>query len=127
MRSPRNILIVDDSPSVRAAVRSVLEAREGLRVCGEAADGDEAIEKATELKPDLILLDLGLPKLNGVSATHALKRLLPDVPIVIFTMYGETAGKLAQAVGADLVIAKGEGVQKLIEQVQGLLDSKNPV
>ena len=78
----------------------------GFEVCGEAADGVDAIEKAEQLKPDLIVLDVAMPRMNGVEAASVLKRMMPDVPIVWFTMYKELVGfSLTGAVGVDAVLS----------------------
>jgi chemotaxis response regulator CheB len=74
----RNILIVDDSSSVRGALRSLIDTQDDLVVCGEAVDGLDAIAKARELKPDLILLDLAMAKLNGAATASILKRMMPQ-------------------------------------------------
>ena len=79
---PKNILVVDDNPSIRFLIRSLLE-NSGYSVCGEAEDGADAIEKAKELKPDLICLDLSMPRMNGAEAASVLKRLMPTVPIIL--------------------------------------------
>ena len=73
---PKSILIVDDSETVRQVVRTFLESK-GFQVCGEAADGSQAIERAMELTPDLILLDVAMPGMNGVEAASVLKGRLP--------------------------------------------------
>ena len=78
----KTILVVDDSRVVRDALRILLEKEHGLAICGEAEDGVDAIVKAGELKPDLILLDLVMPKLNGADAASVLKRMVPEAPII---------------------------------------------
>jgi len=94
-----------------------------MRVCGEAADGTDAVKKASECKPDLILMDVVMPNLNGLQAAAAIRKLLPETRIVIFTMFGDVIGKsLAKAVGVDLVITKGTSTQSLIQQLQPLLE-----
>jgi DNA-binding NarL/FixJ family response regulator len=99
-----------------------LESCSGLVVCGEAVDGVDAIEKATRLKPDLILLDLAMPGMNGVETASVLKGVLPHVRMIAFTMYAESLGKfLASAVGIDAVFAKSEGIGKVVECVRRLL------
>ena len=119
---PKCILIVDDNDIVRTIIRFFLET-EGFEVCGEAADGGDAIEKAKQLKPDLIVLDVAMPRMNGVEAASVLKRMMPDVPIVWFTMYKEAVGhSLTAAVGVDAVLSKPDGVAGLVECVQGLLN-----
>ena len=85
------ILIADDNDIVRTIIRFFLETK-GFEICGEATDGADAIEKAKQLKPDLIVLDVAMPRMNGVEAASVLKRMMPDVPIVWFTMYKELVG-----------------------------------
>ncbi|HEY0702130.1 MAG TPA: response regulator transcription factor, partial [Candidatus Acidoferrales bacterium] len=82
----RCVLIVDDNIQLRRVIRVQLEAA-GLEVCGEAVDGFEAIDKARELKPDLIILDLSMPRMNGLEAARELTRILPTVPILLYTMH----------------------------------------
>src|SRR5256885_7889088 len=82
----KGILIADDNAPARQVMRVALE-RAGLTVCAEAADGLDAVDKASELKPDLIVLDLRLPRLNGIEAAHVLHGRLPNTPIVLFTMF----------------------------------------
>lgn len=122
----KKILIVDDCEAVRAAVRYRLETQDGLEVCGEAVDGSDAIEKAKQLKPDLILLDLNMPKMNGAAAASILKKLHPHVPIILFTMYEDAIETLAPVFGVDVVLSKPAGLKRLIERVQGLLDPHPP-
>ena len=117
----KSILIADDNDIVRTIIRFFLETK-GFEVCGEAKDGVDAIEKARQLKPDLIVLDVAMPKMNGVEAASVLKGMMPEVPIVWFTMYKELVGSaLTAAVGVDAVLSKPDGVAGLVECVQGLL------
>jgi DNA-binding NarL/FixJ family response regulator len=121
---PKSILIVDDSATVRDVIRFFLEGQEDLSVCGEAVDGVDAIEKAKALQPDLILLDLAMPRMNGVEAASVLKGMMPKVPIILFTMYNEALGQsLASAVGVSMVVSKPDGMGKLVQCVQSLLKS----
>jgi DNA-binding NarL/FixJ family response regulator len=120
---PKRILIVDDGPEVRQVMRAVFEARTTYEICGEAANGAEAIEKALALKPDLMLLDIAMPLLNGVEVASVLGRSMPGLPIVLYTMYNELLGSsLATAVGARAVVSKADGFSKLLQCVQGLLE-----
>jgi DNA-binding NarL/FixJ family response regulator len=122
---PKRILIVDDGEEVRQVMRAVFEARTNYEICGEASNGAEAVEKALELKPDLLLLDVAMPMLNGVEVASVLGRSLPEMPIVLYTMYNEMLGlSLASAVGAKAVISKADGISKLLECVQNLLEPK---
>jgi DNA-binding NarL/FixJ family response regulator len=116
------VLIVDDYPAVRSAIRAGLERYSGLFVCGEAVDGVDAIEKPTKLKPDLILLDLSMPRMNGMEMASALKRLMPHVLIVAFSMYAELLGQSPPStVGIDAVIDKLAGIGKVVECARNLL------
>jgi NarL family two-component system response regulator LiaR len=119
----KRILIVDDGEEVRQVMRAVLEARTCYEICGEASNGAEAVQKALELKPDLMLLDVAMPLLNGVEVASVLAGSMPELPIVLYTMYNELLGlSLASAVGAKAVISKADGISKLIECVQSLLE-----
>jgi DNA-binding response OmpR family regulator len=100
--------------AVRATIRSLIEDSDGLRVCGEAADGLDAIEK------DLILLDLAMPKLNGTVTAFVIRRIMPKVPIILFTLYEDAADKLGKAVGVDMVLAKPDGIRNLVMNVRNL-------
>jgi DNA-binding NarL/FixJ family response regulator len=118
----KHILVADDSEIVRQVTRLFLESQIGWEVCGEAVDGVDAIEKAKALKPDLILLDLAMPRMNGVEAACVLKRLMPRVPIVIFTLYRELLGKsLVSTIGVDAVFSKPDGGWKMIDCVRDVL------
>jgi DNA-binding NarL/FixJ family response regulator len=120
----KRILVADDSDTVRRVVRSYLTQRD-LDVCGEAADGEDAIEKAWELKPDLILLDAAMPRTNGIVAASVLKEMMPNVLIILFTMYSEAIARAfpGKGLAVDAVIAKADGMSRLAECVQSLLRS----
>lgn len=120
----KKILIVDDSDSVRRVLRQQLDGKEGLTVCGEAVDGVDAIGKAKGLNPDLILLDLSMPKLNGAAAASVLKQHMPETLIILLTLYVESVQNLAPAVGVDLVVAKSDGIRNLLRQVKQLFQSR---
>jgi len=104
--------------SLARIIRFFLETK-GFEICGEAVDGVDAIEKAKQRKPDLIVLDVAMPRMNGVEAASKLRAVMPNVPIVWFTMYQELVGH--SAVGVDAVLSKPEGVGGLVECVQGLI------
>lgn len=108
------VLIVDDSPSVRAAIRMFLERTMNMIVCGEAADGVEAIEKNDSQHPGLILMDIAMPRMNGVEAASVIKKHSPSAYIVAFTLYPDAIMKsMARAAGVDLVVSKAEGTDGL--------------
>jgi DNA-binding NarL/FixJ family response regulator len=120
----KRILVADDSDTFRKVVHSYLTQRD-FDVCGEAADGEDVIEKAWELKPDLILLDVAMPRTNGIAVASVLKEMMPNVRIVLFTMYSEAVAKAFphEGLAVDAVIDKADGVSRLAECVQGLLRS----
>lgn len=129
----KQILIADDSSAVRRIVRILLAGRADVEVCGEAVNGLEAVEKAKALKPDLILLDLLMPEMNGAEAASILKKTMPELPIVLFTMHGDNIGTyLTSAIGVDAVLSKPDGASlvKVIDAVltpgSGLFQMKKP-
>jgi DNA-binding NarL/FixJ family response regulator len=118
----KRILVADDSDTIRNVVRSFLTQR-NFDVCGEAVDGQDAIEKAWELKPDLILLDVAMPRTNGIVVASVLKEMMPNVRIVLFTMYKEAIANAfpRKGLAVDAVVAKSDGMIKLAQCVQHLL------
>jgi DNA-binding NarL/FixJ family response regulator len=119
---PKRILIVDDLPELRKLIRAFLEEELGFHVCGEAIDGLDAIEKAKDLKPDLIVLDLSMPRMNGLEAAPRLKKILPKTPIILFTVHEALMKGLdAREIWVDAVVAKDRGMSSLAERVQSLL------
>lgn len=120
------ILVVDDSAVVRSIICTFMQ-NAGFTICGEAENGMTAIGKATELKPDLICLDLSMPLMNGIEAAAILKKKMPDIPIIMFTIYSESAGQsLALAAGVDLILCKPDGMGKLVDAVRALLIHYGP-
>jgi two-component system nitrate/nitrite response regulator NarL len=121
------VLIVDDSDSVRIAVRALFEAEPGFRVVGEAVNGMDAIDKADELVPDLIVLDLSMPIMNGLEAAETLKSNSPSTPIFILTAHGgPEVDRAARAAGVDAVFSKaGEDMDKMIASARATFSRKN--
>ena len=120
--SKHRILVIDDGDSVRDVIRIFLE-HAGFEVCGEAGDGVEAIEQAKQLKPDLIVLDLAMPRMNGAEAASILNQTMPHTPIILLTLYQNVLGSaLATAVGVKAIIDKTDGMDKLVACVRSLLD-----
>lgn len=117
-----SVLIVDDHPAIRRALRSAFECQPGFTVCGEAEDGSDAIRKAQKLSPDLIVLDLRMPVMDGLAAARALKKLMPDVPLMMLTCYHSSAAEReALASGVTAVFSKPDGMQNLIWQARAVL------
>lgn len=115
--------MAEDSAAVRRALRTYLSARK-IPVCGEAEDGEDAIERAGELEPDVVLLDLAMPKLNGLETALILKRRMPKVRTVLYTMYSEAVSiaMASKLTCFDAVVAKSDGMEKLAQCVEGLLN-----
>lgn len=117
----KRILLVDDSISVRHLIKSLLEEHPDLEVCGEAASGAEAIKKAPELKPDLIVLDFSMPSMNGLEVAQALQPVLPATPKILFTAHkGIVPERLARSVGFNSILSKADGIHLLISEIQRL-------
>jgi DNA-binding NarL/FixJ family response regulator len=114
-----SILIADDYQPIRETLHRLLE-RTGFKVCGEAVDGLDAIIKATELAPDLIVLDVRMPNMNGVEAASVLKQRLPQTKVILLSMYEVGIG-LSSAAGADAVIHKADGMDLLVDCIRRLL------
>src|SRR4029077_10996241 len=118
----KRILIADDHESVLRGLRATLEAHPGWEVCGEAVNGYEALTKAIELKPDLIILDFAMPKVNGLQAANEISKLLPGVQIVLHTMYGAKVVLEAHKHGIFRVIEKAKS-GALVSAVEELLNA----
>jgi DNA-binding NarL/FixJ family response regulator len=118
----KRILIADDHESVLRGVRAMLEAHPGWEVCGEAVNGYEAITKAIELRPDLIILDVAMPKVDGLQAANEISKLLPGVQIVLHTMYGARVVLEAHKHGIFRVVEKAKS-GALVSAVEELLNA----
>jgi DNA-binding NarL/FixJ family response regulator len=124
---PNSVLIVDDSYVVIKVMRDFFESLTDWKIAGEAGDGVEAIRKVVVLKPDVILLDFSMPDMNGIETACILKKMLPDVHIIVFTMYDAALGsRLCSAVGVDLVVSKADGLNGLVKAVNHLMAIGGP-
>jgi len=118
-----SILIVDDHPAIRRALRAAFETQPGFTVCGEAEDGFDAIGKAKKLAPDLIVLDLRMPVMAGMVAARELKRLFPQILMMMLTCYHSSAAESeALASGVTAVFSKPDGMQNLIWRARAVLN-----
>jgi two-component system, chemotaxis family, chemotaxis protein CheY len=116
------ILIVDDNVYIRRVVCQVFRREVDFEVCGEAENGKQAIEKAQELHPDLIVLDLSMPVMNGLDAARVLKRLMPTVPLVMFSEYSDAFSEQeARSIGISALVSKSEHVSVLVDKARCLL------
>ncbi len=115
------ILIADDHELIRQGARKLLEAQTGWEVCGEASTGREAIEKAKELKPDIVVLDLSMPDLNGLEATRQIVKALPQTEVLILTLHEseELIHDVLDA-GAHGYLLKSDAARNLVLAVEAL-------
>ena len=116
------VLIVDDHMLFRHGVRSAIERQADIEVVGEAGDGRDALSKARELKPDLILMDIGLPHCDGLEALSAIKDALPDTKIVMLTVHDDDENLFAAIKrGAEGFLCKNVRAQDLVDAVRGVM------
>lgn len=115
------ILVVDDQPYVRRAVRSLLESKREWEVCGEASDGREAIEQTEALHPDIVIMDMSMPILNGLEATRLIHERFPGSEVVILTLHDfPDLPRIAQEAGAKGYVLKANSSQFLISAIQSV-------
>src|SRR6202162_3242243 len=116
---PMRVLVVDDHEFIRKGIRSVLATEPSLTFCGEAIDGQDAVEKAKALRPDIVVMDISMPNMNGLEATREIKRLFPESGIVILSQH-ETREMVRQAfkVGAGGYVAKSAIASDLLAAIK---------
>ena len=118
----KSVLIADDNAFVRQRLGELFSREPDFEVCAVAENGRKAIEEAEESHPDLILLDLSMPVMNGLDAARALKRLMPKVPIVMFSIHSDAfTEKEARSAGAAALISKFANMSELLGMVRNLL------
>jgi DNA-binding NarL/FixJ family response regulator len=121
MIKPLRIFIADDHEAVGRGLRQMLEAHSGWEIAGEAVNGREAVEKVGELKPDLVILDISMPELNGFAATRQILKLLPRTEILILSMHeSEQVIRDALEAGARGYVLKTDAVRDLVPAVEAL-------
>jgi DNA-binding NarL/FixJ family response regulator len=118
---PVRILIADDHEVVRQGVRTVLEGQAGWVVCGEASTGREAVAKAVDLRPDIVVLDISMPELNGFEATRQIRRVLPAKILILTVHESEQVVTEVLDAGAHGYVLKADAGRKLIEAIRALL------
>lgn len=122
---PYRILIADDHSLVRKVLKATLENHSDWQVCGQATNGLEAVQKAAELHPDLIILDFAMPVMDGLGAARQILSASPSVPILIFTNYYFPSLVLeADLAGVRQVIDKGRAGNELLFAVEAMLNGK---
>ena len=120
-----SVLIVDDSAVIRKVICELFTREGDFEVCGEAENGQQAIDMAQQLKPALIVTDLSMPVMNGLDETRILRRLMPDIPIILYSAHIDSfVEKEALAAGASAVIPKSEVVALLIARSRELLQGR---
>ena len=118
------ILIVDDSPVIRDSLRGYLEQNPEWKVCGEAENGQVAVEKVRELHPDVVILDFSMPVMDGLEAARQIARIAPRSAMLMLTMYGsDPLLKEAQAAGFKDVVSKSDGIEPLVDSLKRVLES----
>lgn len=122
MEEPIKILIADDNEVVREGLKSIFDGHKDIMVVGTAVDGQDALEKAPKLQPDVIMMDGQMPRMDGPTAIRAIKKIMPDVKILFLTVYGDYAGD-ALAAGASWYLTKDCRRQDLLEAVRVLAQS----
>jgi CheY-like chemotaxis protein len=122
----QQILIADDHEMLRRGVRNTLQPEPDLEICGEAVDGQDAVDKARELHPDLVILDINMPVLNGLVAVRQILRYCPTTKIVIFSVHDSDQTKQEiRAAGAHGFVSKGKDGHDLLRVVRDVLSTNN--
>ena len=117
------LLVVDDLEHVRQGLRTILELAEGLKVVGEASNGLEAIQQVNQLQPDVVLMDLVMPQLDGLEATERIKAQHPSTGVIMITIHdSEEAREQATKAGVDAFLAKGTDTEALIQTIQNVAE-----
>jgi len=115
------ILVVDDNPDVRRSLRGAPEQHQGWRVCDEAGNGEEAVERFRKIRPDVIVLDFQMPEMNGLDAARIISRLSPETPILMVTLYlSKQLSEEARKVGIRGACAKTD-IDRVVNGVGALL------
>jgi PAS domain S-box-containing protein len=124
--SPVRILIADDHAVFRRSLRTLIESRSDWRVCGEAVDGEDAIHKFKELQPDVVLMDVSMPRMNGLDATHQILQAKPDANVVVVSKNDpKLMEKTARQAGAKVFVPKSDVAQELLHAVDGVVKTSS--
>ncbi|HEX4067435.1 MAG TPA: response regulator, partial [Acidobacteriaceae bacterium] len=122
-RSRKQILIADDHELLRRGIRAMLENEAGWEICGEAVNGQDAVDKAAALRPDLVILDINMPVLNGLAAVRQMLRSAPETKILVFTVHdSDQTEKEVRAAGGHAYLSKNNAGDDLLRVVRDLLE-----
>jgi len=117
------VLLVDDPQLVREGIKQLLE--DNCTVCGEASNGREAIQKVLELKPDVVLMDVSMPEMNGIEATRQIRREAPTTKVILLSMHDSPQViKLVKEAGADAYVPKAGSTEYLRETIKSVLETQ---
>jgi DNA-binding NarL/FixJ family response regulator len=120
---PARILVADDSELMRHQIRTILELDRDIKICAEAENGLDAVRKAQDYRPDLVVVDVYMPVMNGLAATQEIKRLMPNLPVLVFTLHDSLQLRIeSEKAGADAVLLKADGGVQLSPTIHTLLD-----
>ena len=119
----KSVLIADDQEVIRRMLCFLFASQEDFEVCGEAENGQEAVEMAQVLHPDLIMLDLSMPVMNGIEAACELKRSMPMTPIIVFSEFSDVfSEREARTSGVAALVSKTESLSVLLEKARTVFD-----
>lgn len=120
------ILVADDHPVIRKMVRATLEGHPQFEVCAEAVDGAEAIERAKEVKPDVVVLNITMPVVNGLKAAHEIKKLVPNIAIIILSSHVDKQFvEVAKKIGVRAYVAKTKLGEALVKAIEAAVDGED--
>jgi DNA-binding NarL/FixJ family response regulator len=122
---PIRVLIADDHPETRKAVRDLLQTHPGWEICAEAVDGVEAVDKAISLRPDLVVLDLSMPRMNGLQAARSIHTAAPEIPLILFSIHGAESRMIPEFQSAGFRGAVSKSTAWLLpEAIESLLQDR---
>jgi DNA-binding NarL/FixJ family response regulator len=119
------VLVADDHEVMRLGLRNLLEVQPGWSVCAEASNGQEAVEKTLQFRPDVIIMDLSMPVMNGLEAASEISRIQPQIPVILFSLHlSDDLYRHFQTDGIRGAVAKGDAARDLVQAVQAVLGGR---